>query len=133
SWLNVNTCGYQSERMPGSMNPVIGGAARCLGTVSLRSAIQVANTNNGANRITFRIPDSGMAGGPPWSIGINSALPALSDATGGTTVDGSTQLGVEVKRAGAPLNTDGFSITRANNAIIDLTVNNFGGTGAGVL
>ena len=58
------------------------------GACSLRAAITEANARSGADLIQFAIPGSGVQ-----TIALGSALPALSDASGGTTIDGYTQLG----------------------------------------
>jgi hypothetical protein len=53
---------------------------------TLRAAIEEANPLIFADRISFRIPDAGMAGGPPWTIRPMSPLPALS--SGSIEIDG---------------------------------------------
>ncbi|MBU7579208.1 MAG: right-handed parallel beta-helix repeat-containing protein, partial [Porphyrobacter sp.] len=56
------------------------------GTGSLRAAISFANSNPGADTISFAIPGAG-----PHTITVTSALPDLTD--NGTVIDGTTQAG----------------------------------------
>ena len=59
-----------------------------VGPCTLRAAITEANLHPGPDNISFSVAGSGVQ-----TLLINSALPALSDGTGGTTIDGYTQPG----------------------------------------
>jgi len=62
--------------------------ATARGKCSLRAAISEANAHAGPDAIGFNIPGRGVQ-----TIRLSSALPALSDTTGPTTLDGYTQPG----------------------------------------
>ena len=83
------------------------------GACTLRAAIEEANAEGGANEIDFGIPGTGVQ-----TIQLGSALPALSDTSGPTTIDGYTQ-------PGASPNTDQF----ASNAAIQVQVRGTGSHG----
>jgi CSLREA domain-containing protein len=63
---------------------------------TLRAAIAEANRHFGPDTILFNIPGTGVQ-----TIQLNSRLPSLSDASGGTTIDGYSQ-------PGSQPNTDGL-------------------------
>jgi hypothetical protein len=97
------------------------------GAGSLRQAILDANANSGADTIAFNIPGSGVQ-----TIALSSSLP-LASATGGLTVDATTQ----PDYAGTPLiavacaNTgvSGFNFTSAGT-VQGLSI---GGCGTGII
>ena len=76
------------------------------GVCTLRAAIQSANAHSGRDGIAFAIAGSGV-----HTIALASALPDLSDASGGTEIDGYTQ-------AGASPNTDAL----ASNAVLRIAI-----------
>jgi len=103
------------------------------GECTLRAAIAEANNHGGADNINFAIPGSGIK-----TIQLNSRLPSLSDASGGTTIDGYTQPGsavntdslvsnarllIEVKGQG--LAFDALAVTSSNNVIRGMSFYNF--------
>jgi CSLREA domain-containing protein len=83
------------------------------GKCTLRAAIQEANARQGPDAIGFTIPGSGVR-----LIQLKSALPALSDLSGPTTIDGYTQ-------AGTSPNTDPI----VSNAVIGIEIRGTGATG----
>lgn len=92
---------------------------------SLRNAIREANGHTGPDHIGFRID----ATKPVITVnhsadGTAFALPPLSDATGGTTIDGTTQANVSISGSAAPPGP-GIKIMSASNTIDRLTINNF--------
>jgi len=101
------------------------------GSGSLRQAIIDANNNPGPDTINFNI--SGCGG--VCTIQPTSTLPTLSG--GSTTIDGYTQPGAAEATDGTPAtllieidganagNSDGFSITSADNVIRGLMINRF--------
>ena len=97
------------------------------GAGSLRQAILDANANPGDDTIAFDIPGAGVQ-----TIALSSSLP-LASATGGLTVDGTTQPGY----AGSPLiavacastGVSGFAFTSAAGTIQGLSI---GGCGAAI-
>ncbi|MFM8322664.1 MAG: Ig-like domain-containing protein [Chloroflexota bacterium] len=68
------------------------GDGRCASNAgcTLRAAIQEANKHQGPDTIFFNISGSGIQ-----TIQLNSRLPALSDGSGGTTINGYTQPGAQ--------------------------------------
>jgi CSLREA domain-containing protein len=81
----------------GDASPGDGVCATSSGSCTLRAAIQEANATSGPNTIQFAIPGAGVT-----TIQLASALPTISDTTGGTYIDGYTQ-------PGASVNTDPFA------------------------
>ena len=107
------------------------------GAGSLRDAIVLANANAGPDTIEFNIPtsDPGFADGA-FVIQPLSALPALSDTTGGTTIDGATQtaiddsnpLGPEIVLDGGStggLWDSGLGLVSDDNQVHGLNIRNF--------
>jgi len=126
--LVVNSTGDGSDAVPGN-----GICATGSGTCTLRAAIQESNAQAGANTINFSIAGTGVQ-----LIQLASALPTLSDTTGGTTIDGYSQPGavantdasadnaalkIEVRGTG-PNSLDGIMITSANNTIAGIAFYN---------
>jgi len=72
----------------GDSNVTDGVCKTTAGVCTLRAAIDQANANVGPNLITFAIPGTGLK-----TIQLTKTLPALSDITGGTFIDGYTQTG----------------------------------------
>jgi len=103
------------------------------GKCTLRAAIQEANVRAGADTVYFNIPGGGVQ-----TISLTAALPALSDATGGTTIDGYTQPGATVNTdpfvsnarlmvqiaGGGPTRYDGIPITAKGNLVRGLALYN---------
>ncbi len=84
------------------------------GEISLREAIQASNNSFGEDTITFSVPGT---------ISVLSALPTLSDTTGGTTITGAAQI---VLDNGSGLQTvDGLTVTTQGNEIQGLTIQGF--------
>lgn len=83
------------------------------GVCTLRAAIQEANAMAGPNAINFAIP-----GGGPFRIQLTQRLPAITDTSGGVTIDGYTQ-------PGAAPNTDAV----VSNAVIEIEIVGSGATG----
>ena len=116
---------------------------------SLRQFIKNANaigTAGGttANISQFRIPNGLLDGNGVASIGPLAALPKITDATGGTTIDGFTQttnqgdtnsVGPEVEIRGFPTSfTYGLELNSANNTVKGLIISSFsGGQSAGIM
>jgi VCBS repeat-containing protein len=96
------------------------------GAGSLRTAIASANANPGPDTITFAVAGT---------INILSQLPALSDSSGGTTIDGTTAPGyaaapvVVLNGSGTASFVSGLQITSANNTVRALQISSFGGWG----
>ena len=105
------------------------------GVCTLRAAISEANAHGGPDTIAFNIPGTGVQ-----TIQITRPLPTLSDATGGTTINGYTQPGavpntdplisnaqimVEIVN---PTTTSihGLPITSANNVVRGLAIYKMG-------
>jgi len=93
---------------------------------SLRQAIQDANSNPGADAISFAIPGAGL-----HTINPLSALPLVN---GAVTIDGTTQnpggaLSIEIAGASAGPATRGFSIAGGNSTVRGLVINAFDGVG----
>ncbi len=106
--LVVDSTGDIGDAVPGN-----GVCDTGTGACTLRAAIQEANAQGGASEIDF-----GIAGTGVQTIQLGSALPALSDTSGPTTIDGYTQ-------PGASANTDQF----ASNAQIQIQVRGTGSHG----
>jgi CSLREA domain-containing protein len=126
--LVVNSTGDGSDASPGN-----GVCATSTGTCTLRAAINEANARSGADTINFNIAGTGVQ-----TIQLASALPTLSDTTGGTTIDGYTQPGaavntspladnaqikIQIRGTGAS-GVDGIMITSANNVLRGLAFYN---------
>ncbi|MCI0684641.1 MAG: CSLREA domain-containing protein [Gemmataceae bacterium] len=94
---------------------------------SLREAILAANANSGPDTITFSVAGT---------INVLSQLPALSDATGGTTIDGASAPDftgapvVLLQGPGTASGLAGLTLTSAGNTVRGLAV---GGFGTGIL
>jgi hypothetical protein len=96
------------------------------GTDSLRQAIINANSNTGGtDTITFNIPP-----GAPFTISLNSPLPAITDPV---IIDGTSQPGfngkplIEINGANASSSggSSGFFVTGGNSTIRALIINRF--------
>ncbi|MBD3297992.1 MAG: HYR domain-containing protein [candidate division Zixibacteria bacterium] len=91
---------------------------------SLRSAIDSANGSSGADVIDFAVAGE---------IELASALPDLSDATGGTLIDGFTAPGASESPHAATITIDGaflstgagFQITSSDNVVRGMRIINF--------
>ncbi len=110
------------------------------GMGSLRACIDLANSNPGADTITFNIPGGSCPGGI-CTINPSPGLPALNDVTGGTTIDGYTQIGAQANTVAAPGASDavlaieidgsgagaadGITMTSADNTIKGLIIHSF--------
>jgi CSLREA domain-containing protein len=90
----------------GDANVSDGVCQTAAGVCTLRAAIDQANANTGPNNITFAIAGTGVK-----TIQLTNSLPALSDMSGGTFINGYTQ-------TGASANTDPL----ASNAQIRIEV-----------
>ncbi|OGC04224.1 hypothetical protein A2276_06435 [candidate division WOR-1 bacterium RIFOXYA12_FULL_43_27] len=110
------------------------------GAGSLRQAITDANGNPGADTVAFNIPaaDAGYvtAGGASyWRIRPTAALPNLEDASGGTTIDGTTQTtnqgdtnpyGPEIMLDGTNAGSaNGLTVTAKDCIIERMIINNY--------
>ncbi len=85
------------------------------GAGSLRTCLELASNTVGINIINFNISNQ--------TISPNSQLPAISDTTGATIIDG---IGKNITIDGSScIDCDGFRITSANNEIKGLTIINF--------
>jgi hypothetical protein len=130
------------------------------GVGSLRWALEQANASPGANRISFRLAagggnasedaDAALPGGDAaadvFVIRPRTALPMLSDTTGGTSIDGWSQaafagdtnpFGPEVVLDGAQLPGDNLSgiqigINAHENRVLGLVIQNFPGNGISI-
>jgi len=95
------------------------------GAGSLREAITVANSNVGADLITFNISPAG-----PQTITPLSALPTITDPL---TIDGTTQPGfagtpiIELNGSSTPPGTNGLLINAGGSTVRGLVVNRFPG------
>ena len=96
------------------------------GAGSLRQAIIDANTNGGADLITFNI-----GGGGPQTINLPAA--SLDDITETVTIDATTQPGFAgnpiIELAGSPMDADGFVISGGGTTIRGFVINSFPGDG----
>jgi hypothetical protein len=90
-----------------------GMCATSMNVCTLRAAIAEANTHAGPDTIAFDIPGNGVQ-----TIQLTSSLPALSDATGPTTIDGYTQPGCTPNTSSA-----------ASNAALRVQIRGNGGSG----
>jgi CSLREA domain-containing protein len=104
------------------------------GSCSLRAAIAEANAHQGADAIHFDLPGEGVR-----TIHLARPLPTLSDLTGGTTLDGYTQVGATLNsdpsfsnaillvqlRGSEPPSFDALDITSPGNIIRGLAFFNF--------
>ena len=123
--FTVNSTSDAVDKTPGN-----GICATAANVCSLRAAITEANLHAGPDTILFNIPGSGVQ-----TITIGSALPTITDTTGGVTIDGYLQPGASVNTdpaidnavimvqvvASNP-NTDGMFISSANNVIRGLSM-----------
>ena len=97
------------------------------GAGSLRQAIFNANTNTGADIITFNIAGTGIK-----TINLLSALPTITDAV---TINGQSQPGfagsplIELNGTSAGAGVDGLKITAGSSVVRGLIINRFGGSG----
>jgi hypothetical protein len=94
------------------------------GSGSLRQAILDANSNPGADTITFSI------GSGPVTISPDSSLPEITDPV---VIDGSTQPGFDgspiVELDGTNIASHGLNITAGNSTVRYLAINSFGSDG----
>ncbi len=125
SCLNVNTTSDMAALNPSGRNPdcnpVLG-----IGEISLRSAIQIANLVTGGNHPTVRIDSSAP------TIMPGSPLPVLSDASGGTYLDATTQDGgvtLQGSGAAAAVLPAGFTLATGSNTIDGWAIGNWAGSG----
>jgi CSLREA domain-containing protein len=125
----VNSTSDDPDAAPGN-----GACATALGVCTLRAALTEAARNPGADTVSFNIPGGGVQ-----TINVTSQLPALSDLTGGTTIDGYTQPGaspntsptadnaqirVQIRGTGATLAFYGLFISSPNNVVRGLALFN---------
>ncbi len=126
------------------------------GVGSLRWALEQANAQPGANTIQFNIEDDrtnavvdldGDSQGDVFVISPKTALPPLSDTTGGTTIDGTTQtaFGGDTNTWGPEIVLDGSNIDDAQvdgiriwlhadgNRVEGLNIHSFSGQGISVV
>lgn len=95
------------------------------GAGSLRDAITLANSNAGADLITFNISPAG-----PQTITPLSALPTITDPL---TIDGTTQPGfagtpiIELNGSSTPPGTNGLLISAGSSTVRGLVINRFPG------
>jgi Right handed beta helix region len=97
-----------------------------VGPGSLRQAILDANDRGGADIITFDIPGPG-----PFVITVASSLPPF-DASGGITVDGTTQPGYAVRPligTGGTVGVDQLALAQIRSPIVQIFGNGLAGTG----
>jgi hypothetical protein len=100
------------------------------GPGSLRQAIFDANTNAGADSISFNIPSGGL------TISLTNPLPALVEPV---QIDATTQPGfvsapvVELNGSGAGAGADGLRIGTSNSLVRGLVINRFNGDGIEVI
>ena len=100
---------------------------------TLREAIGVANTNAGADTISFKIPGAGVQ-----TIQLNSALPTLAGNGAATTINGYSQPGAKANtlatgsdavlkieiRGNGTSNFDGLTLASAGSTIKGLSIGN---------
>jgi CSLREA domain-containing protein len=126
----VNSTGDAPDAAPDD-----GVCATSGGACTLRAAIETANRLTGPDAIGFLIPGTG-----PQSINIATELPAISDETGGTIVNGYSQPGASAntdpvvsnaviriqivgpRAIGNQTSINGFIITSPNNVIRGVTL-----------
>ena len=101
-------------------NPGDGICATSGGVCTLRAAIQEANALSGADTILFAASVS--------TVIVQTALPALTDSTGGTTISGGIGY-VYILGNLAGSDTNGFTINSNNNKIQGLDIVGFLGNG----
>jgi CSLREA domain-containing protein len=125
--FTVNSTSDVGDKTPGDGICLTSG-----GVCSLRAAITEANLHAGPDTILFNIPGSGVQ-----TITIGSALPTITDTTGGVTIDGYSQPGasvntdplidnavIKIQITSPNPNTDGMFISSANNVIRGLSMYN---------
>ena len=123
----VNSSGDTGDKTPGD-----GICLTSAGTCTLRAAISEANLHAGPDVIDFDIPGSGVQ-----TITIGSALPTVTDTTGGLTIDGYSQPGaspntdpiidnavIKIQITSTNPNTDGLFVSSSNNLIRGLAMYN---------
>lgn len=115
--VNVDTLTDASDGDTSSISALLA-APGADGALSLREAIEAANATAGPDRIEFSVQGR---------ISPLTALPALSDTTGGTSIDGAGS--IRLDGGEAPEGTSGFHILSANNELLGLTVTRFPGAG----
>jgi CSLREA domain-containing protein len=124
----VNSTSDTSDRTPGDRI-----CRTSTGVCTLRAAMQEANLNPGPDTINF-----GISGTGPHTITISSALPSISDETGGTTINGYSQSGsrqntdplmfngiIKIQIVGSSngwRNIDAIRLSSSNNVIRGLSV-----------
>jgi hypothetical protein len=100
------------------------------GAGSFRQTIIDANAHPGPDSITFNI-----AGAGPFTIGLNSALPEITDPV---QIDATTQPGsggtpiVELSGAAAGLDVNGLFVTGGNSTVRGLVINGFSNNGIAI-
>ena len=129
----VNSTGDSGQS--GSGTPHTGNTINGVGEITLRSAIQYADSLSGTSYIFFDIPTSdggyNSGSGGYWSIAPNSALPALSDSV---TLDATSQPGYSthpvIELDGANVGAEsGLSLVAGFTTVRGLAINRFGGDG----
>ena len=125
--FTVNSTADTGDKTPGDGICLTSG-----GVCTLRAAITEANLHPGPDSIVFNIPGSGVQ-----TITIGSALPTVTDTTGGVTIDGYTQPGASVNTdpvidnaviliqiTATNPNTDGMFFSSSNNVVRGLSMYN---------
>ncbi len=125
--FTVNSTADTGDKTPGDGICLTSG-----GVCTLRAAMTEANLHAGADTILFNIPGSGVQ-----TITIGSALPTVTDTTGGLTIDGYSQPGASantdpvidnalilVQVTATNPNTDGMFFSSANNLVRGLAMYN---------
>lgn len=105
---------------PNDANPGNGICATASGDCTLRAAIQETNALAGADTITF---DASV-----FTVIIQTALPALTDTSGGTTILGRSDY-VYIQGYLSSSVTNGFQLDSNNNKIQGLDIVDFPGNG----